>query len=646
MIAIYKQHKKIVLVFFVLAFLLYGNALRNKYALDDEYITVTNFPVKGQNYVPNNELVSKGFAGIGKIWKSRYAHDNESSFDYRPITSTSFAIEYGIFGQNPFVSHLINILLYGLTIFVLFCVLLLLFESYENKLVIATLTAFIFLILPSHTEVVNNIKCRDEIFSFLFPLIAFWHCLKAYEKPSAKHLILIVVFLILGYYSKRTAIIFLGVISLSFIFFRKVNLKRVLVAFGLFAIIFIIAFIIKKQVISETSIRKFYHFENPMFTEHFSFMDKIMAAIKTIGYYIKFSIIPYPFRNYYGTNVVDLSSKPDIYLFSAILFLTGSAWYYYKTKNKLFLFGALLFLGGIFPFSNLMTPVAGVVGERLGYNASLGVAVMLSALMAPLFNSSTSFTLNGLIKKPGVYFSPVVLLCVILIWTRNTNWKDKLTLFEHDITHLEVSAKANSLMANEYLEMLKNQNFKYPPETLIQKGIKYYTTAIKNDSSFYSAYNNAGVIYYSYIRDLTNAKLYFKLALKARPVYPQAYENLGNCYKQENKIDSAFQCYIHALKQDPKQYTAYIACVKLFYEAKQYKRAIAINKVAQKYYPADYTLVGQEADAYFMLGNIKPALEKYEEAYNISPSPQLANYLAIKYLELGDTSNYNLYKNK
>ncbi|MCP2937081.1 hypothetical protein NK983_30765, partial [Salmonella enterica subsp. enterica serovar Typhimurium] len=86
---------------------------------------------------------------------------------------------------------------------------------------------------------------------------------------------------------------------------------------------------------------------------------------------------PYPFRNYYGTNVVDITTKPDLNLFIAFAFVGGSIWYYVKTRSRFFMFGFLLFLGGIFPFANLLIPVAGVVGERLAYNATFGIAMML-----------------------------------------------------------------------------------------------------------------------------------------------------------------------------------------------------------------------------------------------------------------------------
>ncbi|MBK8366591.1 MAG: hypothetical protein IPL10_03985 [Bacteroidetes bacterium] len=54
--------------------------------MDDDFVTLPNFPVKGKDYVPNHALVSKGFSGIITLWKSRYAHDSEahSTIDHLP----------------------------------------------------------------------------------------------------------------------------------------------------------------------------------------------------------------------------------------------------------------------------------------------------------------------------------------------------------------------------------------------------------------------------------------------------------------------------------------------------------------------------------------------------------------------------------
>ena len=42
-----------------MSFIFYANSLKNKFALDDDYITVTNLLVKGKEFKPNNKLIAK-----------------------------------------------------------------------------------------------------------------------------------------------------------------------------------------------------------------------------------------------------------------------------------------------------------------------------------------------------------------------------------------------------------------------------------------------------------------------------------------------------------------------------------------------------------------------------------------------------------
>lgn len=98
--------------------------------------------------------------------------------------------------------------------------------------------------------------------------------------------------------------------------------------------------------------------------------------------------------------------------------------------------------------------------------------------------------------------------------------------------------------------MLRSPNKKYSDQILIQKCIKHYSAAITNDSSF-SLYNNVGVIYFSYLNDINTAKKYFSLAIRHRPLYAQAFENLGNCYKQELNLIKAYECYKKAIEINP-----------------------------------------------------------------------------------------------
>jgi protein O-mannosyl-transferase len=642
----FKEHKNIFFTFFVLVFLFYGNSLKNKYALDDDYVTVTNFPINGNDYSPNHNLVSKGFSGIPKIWKSRYAHDAEGAFDYRPFTTTTFAIEYAIFGQNPFVSHLINLLLYFACVWLLFCVLLKLLENYNDRFSIAFICSLLFLIHPIHSEVVNNLKCRDELLAFVCGMSALWYSLDASKAPSFKNIFLILIFLILGLFSKRTAMIFLAIIPLSIVFFRKIDLKKVAFSLVILAVVYYIVPIVKRGIVTEKVVRNFYHFENPLYTENVSLIHKLIIGVKTFGFYISFSLFPYPLRYYYGTNVFDLSTDINIYFLIAITFIIAISFYIYKYKNKLFLFAVLLFCGSIAPFTNIVTPAPGVLGERFAYISSVGFCLILSIIIINYIKTVHYNNPSQFFVKPLVYLLPVMLICMVYIWNRNAYWQSKLTLFEHDIIHLEKSAKANSLIANEYFEMLRSPNKKYSDQVLVQKCLKHYSTAVTNDSTFYSAYNNAGVIYYSYLNDIKTAKKHFILGIKFKPMYSQAYENLGNCYLQEKNIDQAVQCYKKSIEINPKQYTAYMSAINLFFDLKDYNKTVKLINVAHLTFPNDYELIAQEANCYLLKGDTLTAIDKYEEAYRILPNQYLAQYISQKYYEIGNVNKSEFYKNK
>jgi tetratricopeptide (TPR) repeat protein/type IV secretory pathway VirB2 component (pilin) len=641
----FQNNKNVCFAFLILVFLFYGNTLRNKYALDDDYVTVTNLPEKGTEFVPNHKLVSKGFSGIAKIWKRRYAHDSEGSFDYRPFTTTTFAIEYAIFGQSPFASHLINLLLYFVTVWFLFCTLLKLFEDYEFKFNVAFLSALFFLIHPIHSEVVNNLKCRDELLAFSFSLLALSYSLDAAKKMTLKSVLCVILFLLLGLFSKKTTVLFIAVIPLCLLFFRKVNLKYMALTAASFLIVGLTVALVKRNIIQEELVRHFYHFENPLYTDKVSLIHRLIIGVKTFGFYVKFLIFPFPFRSYYGAGAFDLSSSLNTYFFIGISFLFSSVYFIYKKKSKLVFFASLLFCGSIFPFLNIGTPAPGVLAERFAFFASFGFCLMIAILLNNYFKNLTFTAISHFFSKPLIYMTSLMFICMIYIWNRNVNWYDKLALFEHDIKYLEKSAKANSLLANEYFAMLRSTSNKYPEQVLVQKALKYYNQAIVSDSVFFTAYNNAGVLHYSYLKDIETARMYFTLAIKHKPLYAQAYENLGNCYRQEKDIEKAISSYRKAIQINPNKYAAYLAIIGVFFEKKEFNETLKIIEIANNKFPQDYELKAQEANCYFLLGDTSNAINKYEEAYKINPNQNLAQFLAKKYEEFGNNVKSDYYKN-
>ena len=188
----------------LLTFLLYANTLPNQYALDDH------------TFVQSKEI-QQGIKGIPALFKSYYINDASGNYGYRPLTMVAFAIEYQFFGYNPVVSHLISVLLYVLTVLVLFFM----FREALGKIyhpVLPFVIAFLFAVHPLHSEVVNNVKSRDELLGFLLGLLCLWSFLKYVWHRKFAYIFSGIVLGVLAPLAKESYIIFSALIPLSVYF--------------------------------------------------------------------------------------------------------------------------------------------------------------------------------------------------------------------------------------------------------------------------------------------------------------------------------------------------------------------------------------------------------------------------------------------
>jgi len=105
------DHTTKLAIIFGLACFIYANTLGNGYALDDAIV------------ITDNMFTKKGFDGVGDHFTNELFYGffkDESKANlvaggrYRPLSVAMFAVEYGIFGENAMIGHLINVLLYGL----------------------------------------------------------------------------------------------------------------------------------------------------------------------------------------------------------------------------------------------------------------------------------------------------------------------------------------------------------------------------------------------------------------------------------------------------------------------------------------------------------------------------------------------------
>ncbi|MEO8761528.1 MAG: DUF1736 domain-containing protein [Bacteroidia bacterium] len=578
-----KFNRQILFIIFVFTMLLYSNSIKNNYALDDNYVTVTNVNE------PGNSRVSKGIRGIPNLFKTHYVEDGEQSYEYRPLVLTTFAIEYQFFGSNPHVSHFISVLLYAFSCMLLFTILAKLFKNYT--IIFPLLITFLFIIHPIHTEVVDNVKCRDELLSFLFGLCATHFFLKSLESKHKHWLFisLMLLFLLLGLLCKQTSILFFGLILLIAYFFSSVNLKKLIWIACLFFITYMSYNLFKEVMVNDVKIiREFVFFENPLYYEH-SFLTRIPVVFYTAGYYLKLLVFPYPLCCYYGYNVIPMANWSSITVwFSVIFYLSIGMYALVKLPKKTTLsFGIIVFFIGIFPFVNLIMPVVGIVGERFIYFASLGFCIITARLLCGFFkiNITNTSKLPFLPSSFKLSLSCILLLGSYLTLARNADWKDELTLFRNDVAHFQNSSHLHYILGNKLYDKIYNTpngakkneliaecKFHYKQASeFLQEGIQKYPTD-------FTSLNNIGMIYMKIFDDAPAAWPYFKKAMALNPKERMIQFNVAFCCEKRNLPDSAILFYEKAIATNTSYVHVYLNLHELYLKKHAFIQAINCDK--------------------------------------------------------------------
>ncbi len=507
------------------------------------------------NYViDGNPLIEKGTRGIGEIFASPYVQKDNQTHSYRPVTITSFAIEYQLFKAKPKMSHLINILLYALTCMVLFKLLLRLFKDYHW--ILAALTVFIFLIHPIHSEVVNNVKSRDELLCFLFAILSLARFVKYVDTKRILTLLVGALFLWLSLLSKPTSMTFLVVIPLALWFFTDVKLKNLLwvmggVAISLFLVKYNAASVLGEQDVSRVPM----FFENPLYTSDKGFVDKLPMAFFSVAYYLKLLFFPKTLICYYGYNYVPIVGWGNPLFWVSTLLLPLGLFTLYKIKTKaIWVFGVLYFFITISMFANLLRPAVGIIAERFVYLPSLGFCIVVAYLLVKVFKTKLDPT--GKLEmnwKPVFYGSLAALLVVSAgrIIVRNANWKDTLTLLRHDVKYGGESAKLNSMLATELFLEVRKEKRPEVREKLTDESLYYFEQSLKVYPDYYTSWNNMATLYFNEKKEYDKAAEYYQKTLELNPENVASLFGVGYCYELEKNNDEAIKYFEKVLELDP-----------------------------------------------------------------------------------------------
>ena len=563
----------------LLTFLVFGNSLQNEYTYDDK------------PFISKNYIVQKGISGIPTLlttnfWEG-YISSSIANPSYRPLPLVTLAIEYQFFGLNPTVNHFFNVLLYGLTVVLIFFLLNTFLKG--KYFWLSLMTAVLFCVHPIHTELVANIKGRDDLLALFNGLMSIYLIFKYQTNKQKRFLVGAVLFFFLALLSKGHMITFVAIIPLCLYIFTTLSLKNIgtqTIPFLTTAIAFIF---IQFQITGSAAELKVDNIDNPILLAS-SASEALATKINVLGLFLQKLTIPHPLNCDYSFAAIRPTTlgNPMIYLW--VLIYLSMAFFAIKgfRKKRLWSFAIGFFFITIAPVSNFFIDYVVAFAERSMYTPSLGFILLLSIILyyGMQWVKEKKYFSPGTIKQISwIGISIVVMAFSFKSFTRNPAWKDDLTLFSTDVKTNPESIRLNVL----YAQAVINKNTGQKPVPMnselesAQKSLEkiqelqpnmakgkllfgnlykatgnypqaenYYMQAKELDSNNPVVYFNLGLMA-DLKKDLSTAKAMYLKSLDLFPNYSVALANLGIIYGKEKNLEKAIETFEKAILLDPNK---------------------------------------------------------------------------------------------
>ncbi len=608
---------KLCIVLGLIAFLIYFNTVFNGYVLDDVMVIKDNFIVpQGMKMIPDilSSLRLKGYANM--------------SNEYRPLSLVMFAIECDLSraftashegGPTPFtagIHHFFNILVFAGCVVGLFTFINKLFD--KKRIAVAFITAMLFALHPIHTEVVANIKSRDELLCFFFAFLSLNLFANYMKSAKTSQLIWGSFALFLAFLSKETVITFLAVVPLIFFLYIDDNKKRAIyitlgtvIATGLYLGI-------RAKIVADNGNMTFpINFVDNMLVNSPNPASRLATEILILGDYIRLLFFPYPLvidRSYHSIDYVTFANiKVILSLVTYIGLVVFAIMRLLKNKKDPWAFGILFFLATISLFSNIVIMLASTFAERFLFFCSVGACLVIALAIEKWLIGKEEAGIDGIsINKVLAVFIPICLIFGGITYARNGDWKDSYTLYKADADRMTENTRLNYYVASE-----------------LQKKCGAETDPIKSKE-----YNDLSM-------------KYLKKSLQIYNDNTDAQAEIGAAYFRDKQYDSAEAHLLYALKLNPKKSNATANLGTLYLTQQNYPKALIYYRETNINDPRNVVAQFNGAVCYYQLRKLDSAIIGFKHTIELAPdfyNFKSFEFTALVYKELGKLDSAHIYE--
>lgn len=458
----------------------------------------------------------------------------QAPIHYRPVTMTSLAIDYFLWGDNPAGYHIFNILLHTASTLVLY----LLISSIIQNNVAAFLAAFIFAVHPAHCDAVCWIMARGDIICGLFLLLSFLSYLK-------KKQIISVISFIVALLAKEMAVTFPAIIFIYSYFVDK-DKKNAIKGFVLF-MSFVSFYLLLRSYVLETPFGEKQPFEMRFYTSFTLLLNYMKILFFPINLKLLYHGLPV-YNSFLNFQVI-----VSFIVIICILFLA----FLFKKREPLIWFSVLFFFISLLPVSGLPVLIdVAMIADRYLYVPMIGAAIFFARLLEILI-------LKRREKIKFIYTITliVIMLLSILTFKRKFFWENEFVFLTKMVQDAPYYHEAKTILGYHYIQ-----------KGNLDEAERLLKMALKIKPDYPEGLNTLGTIY---LRkgNYELAKTFFSKAIYYNSLHPEAHSNLAIVYAIEKNYDNAEREFKTAIALKPKFIKARLNLARMYIEQKRFVEA-------------------------------------------------------------------------
>ncbi len=553
-------------------------------------------------YVTGDQRMASA-SGLWSIWTE--VGGPEYRHQYYPITTSTFWLQYQLWGMNPVGYHIVNVLLHAINAVLLWRLLV------RLRVPAAWLAAAVFAVHPVHVPSVAWIAELKNVLSTFFFLAAALCFVSFFEGRRGSRVYWAGVGLFVAALLSKTATSLLPV-GLGFVLWWKQGrlTRRDLTALA--PLVLLGAGFALMTASLETQHRA----HGEAFSH--SWVERCLIAGRAVWFYAGKLVWPKTLSMIYPRWLIDAGTW-WLYLFPAAAIAVGCLLWRVRHRigrGPLAAVGYFVAATAPLAFANVAFTRYSYVADHWQYWASMGLITLLVAAAAT-YTSRRALAVGGAVA---------LVMLSVLTWQRAGVFSDGVTLWRDTVAKNPGSE-----------EVRYNLAVALQAQGRLGEAEQEYREALRIAPEHPLARNNLGVTLRSQGR-VDEAIAEYREALGVAPRFVKAHVNLGDALQMQGRVEEAVEHYLIALEIDP-------AFAGAHYNLAVARRAQGRIDEAVAHYEAVLRLDPDAVEAHVNLGEAlqargdrDAAIGHYRAALRLQPGYTAAEHNLAMALESGPGS--------